>query len=53
MIKMRIDKEGEIHTLEEDIQEIWRLHGWEVIKESVKGDTWLITAKQINAKERN
>jgi hypothetical protein len=41
---MRIDNKGKMHTLEEDIQEIWHLHGWRVIKESVKGNKWEITA---------
>ena len=42
---MRIDKEGNQITLEEDIREIWRLHGWDVIQEKVSGNTWKITVK--------
>lgn len=41
---MRTDKEGRIYTLDEDIERIWHLHGWSVIKESVKGNKWEITA---------
>jgi hypothetical protein len=43
-IRMRTDKEGRIYTLDEDIERIWHLHGWSVIKESVKGNKWEITA---------
>jgi hypothetical protein len=48
---MRIDNKGKMHTLEEDIQEIWHLHGWRVIKESVKGNKWEITALLEKDKE--
>ncbi len=47
---MRIDKKGEIHTLEEDIQEIWHSHGWRVVKETVKGNKWEITAENEKTK---
>ena len=42
---MRTDKEGNLRTLEEDIQEIWKLNGLEVIKEQFSKNTWIITAK--------
>lgn len=44
---MRTDEMGIMRTLEEDIVEIWREHGWEVIEENVKENTWCITAKRL------
>lgn len=32
---MRIDEKG-FHTLEEDIQAVWRSHGWQVMEERVR-----------------
>lgn len=40
---MRFDKEGIMHTLEEDIQNIWKEHGLEVTEESVEPEV-LITS---------
>ena len=49
--KMRLDKKGAPHTLEEDIQKIWEEHGLEVTEEIVKADkgitTWTIKARRI------
>ena len=47
---MRFDKDGRLHSLDQDIVEIWRAHGWEVVEEKVprsKGrkKVWIITAK--------
>lgn len=47
---MRIDKEGNQRTLEQDILEIWGLHGWDVIEERVNGNTWEITAEAKSSK---
>ena len=50
---MRLDKEGNYHTLEEDIREIWKQHGWKVIKEScprfprLDVPTWIIEADSL------
>lgn len=44
---MRYDNEGNMRTLEEDINWIWKLHGLKVIKEEVSRDKWIITAKRI------
>jgi len=48
--EMRFDKDGRLHSLDQDIVEIWRAHGWEVVEEKVprsKGrkKVWIITAK--------
>lgn len=46
---MRIDKKGELHTLEEDIEYIWAGHGMKVEREEVKTedgfDVWKIFVK--------
>lgn len=46
---MRRDREGNIHTLEEDIEKIWLLHGWKIEKEVTSTedgiDVWKIYGK--------
>lgn len=47
---------GKVRTLEQDIQEIWEAHGWEVLEETVpKSDgvtvKWIITAKLVGKTE--
>jgi hypothetical protein len=48
----RYDREGGFHTLEEDIQEIWKAHGWTVLEEQVKKEgsdgVWMIKAKPLH-----
>lgn len=52
---MRCDKNGKMHTLEMDIKEIWELHGWELIEESVprhaadEPTRWIIVARPKEA----
>ena len=41
----RFDNQRKIVTLEEDIIQIWKLHGWKVLEEKVKGNVWKIKAE--------
>jgi len=52
---MRFDKKGNLHTLEQDIVRIWKLHGWDVVEETVprtrgKIRVWIIKAKPMKRK---
>jgi len=38
---------GRFITLEDDINRIWKLHGWDVEEEKVNGKNWTITARKI------
>ena len=48
---MRTDEKGKFITLEDDIREIWEMHGLRVVKEEVEdkieGMIWKITARRI------
>ncbi len=52
---MRIE-DGKIVTLEQDIERIWGLHGWELLEEVVPAHpdkheaTWIIKAKPRDKK---
>ena len=48
---MRIDENGESHTLEQDIVETWQKHGLKVTEERFINNTWEIKAKPITNKE--
>ena len=50
---MRTDKNGNIRTLEEDIQYIWKKHGLKVIKERVIGDEWIIKAVRFDVNQED
>jgi len=39
---------GKYRTLEEDIIYIWEKHSMKVIKETVKGNCWIIKAERID-----
>lgn len=53
---MRVDKDGMVFTLEQDIKRIWEEHGWELIEEIVPAHpnnpmaTWIIKAKVKESK---
>jgi hypothetical protein len=44
---VRIDEKGKEHTLDEDIWETWKAHGWQVVSERVTARHWIIEAKPL------
>ena len=47
---MRIDEDGKMHTLDQDVQELWIAHGWKIVEVKLPAHphsdeaTWIIKA---------